>query len=166
MSVCACVWRPQVNIGMPFSIMLHRIFEVGFFTQSVAHINWLGELASRPRDLLASACPVLGSQHTPPHWVFIWGLGVQTQVPKIVWQILYPLSPFPILLVPAESHWSCDRTKNVGWKAEPSVGNLGPRPFQGLSTHIALLPASVPGLSPGCWMGWLVTPETPCSRIR
>lgn len=139
---CACMCRPQVDTGMSFPIMLHLIF----LTQSGAHINWLGQPASK--------LPSIGiTAHITSLDVFLGAGG-----------------PHDCVAISAacqlsQSLTEAVRTKTVGWKTEPSVRSLGPRLFLRLSIYTVLLPVCPLVCHPAVEWGWLMIPKAPCSRV-
>jgi hypothetical protein len=59
-------------------------------------ISWLGFVTSKPaRSLLSAFQPWITVDTTMPSFVFVWVLGVWTQVFVLAQQALYPLSHLP-----------------------------------------------------------------------
>lgn len=110
---CACMWA-CICVEARGSIAFHIVFwdRASCWTWSL--LTQLQCLTSEPQDLLS-----LPSQHWGYRWIlpcpvpgFLHGLGVQTQVLIIMWQILYRMQP---RLTPVDSVaiWACDWTCDV-----------------------------------------------------
>lgn len=86
--VCSPMWPHMEAQSWPWalsSVILHFNFGLP------VHLEFTDWLVRDPRDLLVSVSPSQdwGNRHTPLHWLFMWLLGIWTQVKMQAQQAYY-----------------------------------------------------------------------------